>query len=194
MTNKYNDEVVTLWTRQNINSLDDLNNNGVYRVKLEYIVEQYGDIAEHYLNLYSWFVNAASSIVPIPNAVKYPIWCNISSDNMLKPIENTVIYELNIRKSKVIYFDGGKWDFVLNHLYIPKDEKDYIKYKMDMEARGFKDIFSFIEGKYSSFYPQEKKRIIDSWIRIFEIDNWSIFNVQANIWEIRPEYIRRLIY
>jgi len=194
MLNKYDDEIVTLWTRQNIKSLDDLNSNGVYKVKREYIIEQFGDISDYYLNLYSWFVDAASLIVPIPNEVEYPIWCNISSENMLKPIENTVIYELNIKKSKVIYFDGVKWDFVLNHLYIPKDEKDNIKYKKEMETKGFKDTFSFIEGKYSSFYPQEKKRIIDSWIRIFEIENWSVFNVQANIWEIKPEYIKKLIY
>ena len=30
---------------------------------------------------------------------------------------------------------------------------------------------------------------MDSWERVFEIDNWNIFTTQANIWEIRPENI-----
>lgn len=50
---------VKLWTRQDIRSLEDLKSQGVYRVKKEYIEEQYGDIANHYIKLYRWFVQAA---------------------------------------------------------------------------------------------------------------------------------------
>ena len=50
MTKPLKDEQkVTLWTRQDIRSLDDLEKNGVYRVKREYIENQYGDIAEHFI-------------------------------------------------------------------------------------------------------------------------------------------------
>lgn len=59
---------------------------------------------------------------------------------------------------------------------------------------GIKDKFSFIDGKYANFYPREKKRIMDSWMRIFEIDDWNIFNVQGNIWEIRLEDIEEILY
>ena len=185
---------VTLWTRQDIKSLDAIKKNGVYRVHRKYIEEQFDDIAEYYIKLYSWFNNAASKMVPMPNGVEFPIWCSISYDNMLRPIEGTVSYVLEVNKSEVIYFDGAKWDYVLNHIYIPKDYNDAIKYKKEMEAKGFKDTFSFIEGKYANFYPLEKKKIMDSWLRIFEIENWNIFSVQANIWEIRPEIIKDIIY
>lgn len=189
-------EKVTIWTRQDIRSLEDLRANGVYRVKRQYIEEQYGDIAEHYIKLYRWFTETASKIVPKPDGVCFPIWCSISYENMLRPIENTVCYELEVEKSQVIYFDGSKWDFVLNHRYLPKDENDDREYLEEMKKKGFKDIdiYSFIEGKYSYLYPLEKKRVMDSWFRIFEIDNWNIFTIQANIWEIRPEMIKNILY
>lgn len=185
---------VTLWTRQDIKSLDDLENQGVYRVQSKYIDDQFGDIADHYKKSYNWFNNAANKMVHMPRGVEFPIWCSISYENMLRPIENTVCYELELNKSDVIYFDGGKWDYVLNHIYIPKDYNDAIQYKNDMEAKGFQNTFSFFEGKYANLYPLEKKRIMDSWERIFKIEDWNIFTVQANIWEIRPEMIKKFIH
>lgn len=185
---------IIIWTRQDIKSLDDLKTNGVYRVKKEYIEEQYGDIAYHYIKLYRWFTETASKMVPKPEGVEFPIWCSISYDSMLRPIEDTVCYKLEIDKSQVIYFDGGKWDYVLNHRYLPKDDADEEEYYEEMKKKGFKDIYSFIDGKYSHMFPLEKKRIMDSWMRIFEIDDWNIFKVQANIWEIQPEMIKDILY
>ncbi|SHE48848.1 protein of unknown function [Tissierella praeacuta DSM 18095] len=185
---------VTLWTRQNIKSLDEIKEKGRYKVERKYIEQQFEDIAEHYIKLYEWFVNKASKIITKPDDVEFPVWCSISEENMLKPIEDTVVYVLEVEESEVIYFDGRKWDYVLNHLYIPKDIEDEKVYMADMERKGFKDLFSFIDGKYSSFYPLEKKRIMDSWMRVFEIDEWNIFNVQANIWDIRKDMISDILY
>lgn len=186
--------MATLWTRQDIRSLDELEKNKIFRIKRDYIEEEYGDVADHFIKLYTWFVNVAKEKVPASKEVKFPIWCSISYENMLKPIENTVVYEIEVEDNEIIYFDGGKWDYVLNHIYIPKDENDERQYNEEMEERGFKDKFSFVDGKYSTLYPEERKRVMDSWHRIFEIDNWNIFVVQANIWEIRPEMIKNILY
>lgn len=197
MTKPLKDEhKVTLWTRQDIRSLDDLEKNGVYRVKREYIENQYGDIAEHFIKLYKWFTEKASKMVPKPDGVEFPIWCSISYENMYRPTEDTVVYELEIDKSQVIYFDGGKWDYVLNHRYLPRDEEDNRLYLEEMRKKRFddSDLYSFIEGKNAYLYPEERKRVMDSWMRIFEIDHWNIFTVQANIWEIRPEMIKNILY
>ena len=185
---------VTIWTRQDIRSLDEIKKNGIYRVKRWYIEEQFDDIAEYYISLYHWFVDYASKIVEKPESVEFPIWCSISEENMLKPIENTVVYVLEVDESEIIYFSGRKWDHVLNHLYIAKDEEDEKRYKNDLMEKGIKDSFSFIDGKYANFYPMEKKRVMDSWPRVFEIDEWNIFEVQANIWEIRQDMIKEILY
>ncbi len=184
----------TIWTRQNIKSLDDLKSNGVYRVKRQYIEEQFRDIAPFYINLYKWFVHAAKSKISVPDGVEFPIWCSVSREGMLSPIENTIAYELEVDSSEVIYFDGNKWDHVLNHWYIPKDKKDAEAYAERMKHMGLEETTSFIEGKYANFYPMEKKIVMNSWYRIFDIDNWNMYTTQANIWEIRPDMVKNIYY
>ncbi|MCK9444805.1 MAG: DUF3841 domain-containing protein [Tissierellaceae bacterium] len=185
---------VTLWTRQDIRSLKDLEEKGVHRIQKWYIEEQFEDISDHYIPLYRWFVNKANEKVPKPEGVEFPIWCSISEKSMLRPIVDSVVYVVDIDESEVIYFDGRKWDYVLNHLYLPKDEEDMENYKKEIERKGLKDSFSFIDGKYASFYPLEKKKVMDSWTRVFEIEDWNIFGVQANIWEIRKDMVKDIIH
>lgn len=185
--------MVRLWTRQDKRSLKTIEKDGVYRVKEDYIMEQFGDIAYHYIELYKWFVRTASERVPKPEGVEFPIWCAISKESMYVPTEETVVYELEIDESEVIYLDGRKWDFVLNHHYIPIDKNDEDKYTKEMERLGLIDSYSFFEGKYANFYPLEKRKIVNSWIRIFDIEDWNVFGVQANIWEIRKDMIKQII-
>lgn len=194
MKNNIKGEKVKLWTRQDIRSLDELKENGVIRISQTHLREKFGDISDYILQLYNWFNEEADKIIPKPKGVQYPIWCSISEDNMLRPTPDTVVYVLEVEKSKIIYFDGTKWDYVLNHLYIPKDKEDEENYKKELEAKGFKHGFSFIDKKVAHFYPAERKKVIDSWIRIFEIDDWNIFKVQANIWEIKEDMIKEIIY
>lgn len=183
------DEKTILWTRQDERSLLDLEKDGVFINKEKYIRSNYEDIADHFISAYKWFVNEASKIVPKPQGVDFPIWCSISEDSMLRPTEGNVCYKIEIPKKNIIYFDGAKWDHVLNHIYIPNDDKDQEDYIIGLREKGFKDQFNFIDGKSSHFYPLEKQKVLDSWKRIFEIKEWSIFVVQANIWEIKQDQI-----
>jgi hypothetical protein len=194
MTTSHNNaEKVILWTRQNKNSIKELSQQGVYRVKKEYIEEQFEDIAQYYIKLYSWFTEAASKRVPKPVEVEFPIWCSISDTYMLRVMKDTVVYVLEVDPGEVIYFNSGKWDHILNHLYIPKDDRDARQYKEKLKSKGFLDGHSFIEGRYSRYYPIETKMVMDSWSRLFEIEEWDPFKVQANIWEIRQEQIKKII-
>lgn len=192
MDNK-SDKVI-LWTRQHIKSLEELQINGVIRINRKHLEEKFDEITDYIAYLYNWFVQAAEKKVPKPEKIEFPIWCSVSEENMLRPTDDQVLYVLEVDKSEVIYFDGMKWDYVLNHHYIPKDEKDAEEYAKELEAKGFDNSFSFIDEKTAHFYPAERKKVMDSWYRIFEIEEWDIFKVQANIWEIRPEMIKDIIY
>ncbi|MDF2677903.1 MAG: hypothetical protein K0Q97_2237 [Bacillota bacterium] len=185
---------ITLWTRQDIKSLDDLKNHGVIRIKKKHLEEKFDVISEYVIDLYKWFVNAAEKIVPKPEGIEFPVWCSISEENMLRPIEGQVVYVIEVDRSEIIYFDGLKWDYVLNHHYIPKNQMDEEEYAKDLKSKGFDNSFSFIDGKTAHFYPAEKKRVMDSWMRIFEIDQWDIFRIQANIWEIKEDMIKDILY
>lgn len=188
------DDKIVLWTRQHKKSLDELQKYGVIRIKRKHLEEKFDEITNYIVYLYKWFVNAAEKRVPIPNGVEFPIWCSISDENMLRPTIDEVVYVLEVHKSQIIYFDGMKWDYVLNHHYIPKDEKDEEEYAKDLESKGFDNSFSFINEKTSHFYPTERKKVMDSWQRIFDIEKWDIFRIQANIWEIKAEMIKDILY
>lgn len=184
-----------VWTRQHIKSLDDIRNHGVFIAKREYIEDQYRDIAPFYINLYKWFVHAAKTRLEVPKGIEFPIWCSVSREGMLNPIEGTLCYELEVDSDKVVYFDGKKWDSVPNHWYVPESEEDLESYNESISKLGLDvNTISFIQGKYANLYPLEKNRVINSWYRIFDIDKWDMYTTQANIWEIRPEMIKRIIY
>lgn len=185
---------VKLWTRQDERSLEELQKNKIFINKEEYIRKQYEDIADYFIELYKWFVKEAVKKVPKPDYVSMPIWCSISKENMYRPIEGTVCYELEVPEEETIYFDGQKWDYVLNHLYIPKDEKDHENYLHELRLKGFKNEFEFFVGSKAHFYPEEREKIISSWTRIFDIEEWNIFRVQANIWQIKEEYVKEIYY
>lgn len=82
---------------------------------------------------YDWFTREAAKKVAKPEDVKAPIWCSISPDNCLKPIPDTVVYVLEVPQDQIIYFDDVKWDYVLNRIYLPKDDEDAAAYKRHLK-------------------------------------------------------------
>lgn len=187
-------KVVRLYTRQNDKTLYQLKRDGRIINQRVYVEMHFGDIAPLFMESYDWFTKEAAKIVPKPEDVHAPIWCSISVENCLKPIEGTVVHELEVPEERVIYFDEAKWDYVLNRIYLPKDAKDGERYKKYLKDIGVVNGFEFFQGRYKGMYPEEEERIMDSWQRVFEIDNWTIFNVCGNLWEIRQEWVKRIVY
>ena len=153
----------------------------------------FGDVADLFLESYEWFAREAAKRVPKPADAQLPIWCSISRENCLRAIEGTVVYVLEVPKDQVIYFDEGKWDYVLNRIYLPESQEDAAAYKAHLRALGVSDGFQFFQGRYAGKYPEEEARIRESWKRVFTIDHWGIFNVCGNLWEIRREWVRRIV-
>ncbi|MDY3122041.1 DUF3841 domain-containing protein [Suipraeoptans intestinalis] len=188
------EETVRLYTRQNDKTLRALERDGRILNHRAYVEMHFGSIAPLFLESYDWFTKEAQKIVPKPEYAQASIWCSISAQNCLKPIDGTVVYVLDVPKNQIVYFDEVKWDYVLNRIYLPKDAKDDEKYKQELKERGFKSRFEFFEGRYKGLYPEEEKRIIDSWKRVFEIEEWSIFRVCGNIWEIKKEWVHKIVH
>ena len=185
-------KTVRLYTRQNDKTLAQLERDGRIINNRTYVRLHFGDMAEHYLQSYDWFTQEAAKRVKKPDDVQASIWCSISAENCLKPIEGTVVYVLEVPEKQVIYFDEGKWDYVLNRIYLPADEADRAEYDAHLRALGISGRFDVM--RYRTLYPQEERRIIESWQRVFTIDNWTIFNVCGNIWEIRREWVKKIVY
>ena len=187
-------ETVNLYSRQHENSLYELNTHNLITNKKIYVQLHLGDISDFFLERYDHFVKLAEKRVERPTGVEYPIWCAISKYNCLRAVDKSVVYCLSVPKDEVIFFDGGKWDYVLNNLYIPKDAKDKESYLEAIKRLGVKDEFNFLSGRYKGFYPEIERKIKDSWERIFDIEVWDKFTVQANLWQIKKEWIRHIVY
>lgn len=186
-------DTVDLYTRQHEHSIHELNRTGRITNKEIYIRLHMRDISDYFIDKYRHFVRLANEIVAKPPDVDFPIWCSISKNNCLKPIDKQLVYVLRVPKDEVVYFQSGKWDYVLNDLYIPKDDEDKEAYLKQIKKLGVKDQFSFISGKYRGLFPDIERKIIDSWSRVFEIDEWNDFSVQANIWQIKAEWVRHIL-
>lgn len=184
-------EKVKLWTRQNRKILDILENEGVFYSKKEYIVQKNDTLSPYYIELYDWFVDHASEIVDKPKNAQYPIWCSVSNEYMLRGVQGDVLIELEVDRDRIVYFDAQRWDLVLNHTYVAKDQKDAADFAQRIKSRGIKNSFSFLGDYYQRFYPDLVKEVMESWARVFDIDpeKADIFSLQANIWEIRSEDI-----
>lgn len=186
-------ETVTLYTRQNDKTLAQMERDGRIINERLYVRLHFGDCADLFLESYEWFAREASKRVPRPDDGRLSIWCSISRENCLKAIKGTVVYVLEVPKDQVIYFDEAKWDHVLNRIYIPESPEDAAAYKAHLKKLGVTDGFQFFQGRYAGMYPEEVERIRESWKRVFTIDHWGIFNVCGNIWEIRKEWVKRIV-
>ena len=111
---------------------------------------------------------------------------------MLRPTATEVVLEIEKKEEDVVYFDGMRWDLVLNHMYIPKDEEDDAAYGAHLKKLGIQNRHSLVEGRYANLYPEEKQKVLDSWLRVFEIPEWDYFRIQANIWEIRADEVQHV--
>ena len=182
-------EKVILFTRQHENALRILDETGVFRIKPEWIKKKYDDISDHYMKLYDWLAMESARRVPKPPGVTYQIWCSVDEEYMLRESPGEIIFKLSIDKDKVIYFDSAKWDMILNHMYLPEDAEDEKKFYEELHSRGITNQFKLYDHEQARFYPDFKRRITDSWQRVFDIKDWNNFTVQANIWEFHTEDI-----
>lgn len=187
-------ETVKLYTRQNEKTLLQLKRDRRIINQRIYVELHFGSIAPLFMESYDWFTKEAAKRVPKPDDVQASIWCSISAKNCLKPIPGTVVYVLEVPEDQVIYFDEIKWDYVLNRIYLPKDAEDDQRYQQEIRDKGFRSRFEFFEGRYKNQYPEEMAKIVESWKRVFEIDQWTIFNVCGNIWEIKEEWVKKIVY
>ena len=188
------EDFVDLFTRQHENSIFELIQKGEITNKELYVRLHTGPDAQYFMDRYRTFVEMAEKRVPRPEGTEYPIWGSVTDKFCMKPEYNSICYCLKVPKEEIIYFDGMKWDYVLNYLYIPKDDQDAKAHQKELQALGIQSGHFLFTDRYNCLYPEMKEKIKASWERIFEIEDWGTFNVQGNIWRIKPEWVVRVLH
>nr|WP_307999181.1 DUF3841 domain-containing protein [uncultured Merdimonas sp.] len=181
----------TLWTRQRPEVWEELKKSGVYRVKKEYIEEKNGSISEYYLELYRWYTKAAEKYITIPPGCEYPIWLSVSEDFMLQPVENTVIFRLDIPEGQYLICNMEGWGYRVNYWYVPLDKADDEKHKKELARYGIAAEDELVTGRKGDFYPMLRRKITDSWERIFTVPP-DAEDAAATAWELRKEWVQEV--
>lgn len=186
-------ESIRLFTRQNEKTLLMLEKEDRIINRRLYVQLHFGDMAPHYMQCYDWFSQQAALRVPRPVGVSLPIWCALKPDTCLTPLPGTVVYILDVPREQVVFYDDGKWDYVLNHRYLPASAQDEQAYIQRLQTLGLNSSYEFFEGRYAGKFPDEIRRITDSWQRVFDVPDLSADSVCGNIWEIRRESLAAIV-
>ena len=182
---------ITVWTKQNENVVKELEKTGRYTAKKKYISKDLDKHSYLVLEVYDWLVRNTPNNSQKPYDAEYPIWVSLKKEATMLPGEGTVILELKIDPSLITMININKWGTILNYSYIPKDKEDAKNHQQFLEQYG---VSSNTKAYMSQFYPQIKRKIIDSWSRLFD-DSIILGNDESygNIWEVRKEWITGII-
>src|SRR5690606_18335576 len=107
------------------------------------------------------------------------------------PSPGTIILELKVDPSLITKININKWGTILNYSYIPANKQDAEDHRRLLDQYG---VSSDTKAYMSHFYPQIKRKIIDSWSRLFD-DSILLGNNECygNMWEVRKEWISKII-
>lgn len=180
-----------VWTKQHKNVLKELESFGRYTAKEEYILKDLDEHAHLVLEVYDWLVKNSPNAYTKPDDAEYPIWLSLNKEATMLPSRDRVILELEIDSSLITMVNINKWGAILNYSYIPADEEDGKDHRSILTQYG---VSSDTKAYMSSFYPQIKRKIIDSWSRLFDdsiiLGNDNKYGI---IWEVRKEWISQII-
>lgn len=182
----HNDATVTLWTAQRQIVLDTLALSGLYQVKGFYVEEKYQEAAWSFQEAYSFFRESAPSRLPRPEGAESGVWL-YSDPKWLELSHDTHLLKFEIPSDKVLLFDMRLWNRILNLEYIGADRRDQEAFQQDLERSGLKNTIPLFR---TPFYPMLRRRVRQSWQRLFDSDKCPVSYRQAGTWELRSEWLR----
>lgn len=188
-------EMLQAWTRQHRQVVKEILETGVYRVKEDYIRIKNDAITEYYLELYRWYGNQAARLVTRPEGVVYPIWLFLKEEEKLPAITDTAVLTLSIPRDQMVITEVERWGYRVNYMYIPLNAEDERAHEAELQRYGIVNETALIQTSKGNFYPLLKRKIINSWQRLFEPPRTNALVVtQGTVWELRREWLQEVEY
>ena len=168
-----------------------LKKDGVCYSKEEYVRRKYQESANVFVNAYGWFVKEAVKIVPKPEKAEYPYWAFADLYNVDQTGDGHVL-TLDVPVDEALLFDMFDWTKIMQMHYLGEDEAEEAVFSRELKELGLTEF----QVMSSNFYPEQKRRIQDSWSRLFRHqkaiqngDDTGVHSVQAGLWQIKDEWI-----
>lgn len=177
------------YTRQAPQVLTELQRNGAYTVKEEFIRSKYTTITDHYASLYRMLTNMARDQIDIPAGLLYPIWLTPEGTDTIPPSEDSVFLKLDIPDGYYVLANEEVWERMINHFYYPVDMEDELAFEAELARYGISSSSSLITGNAGNFYPLLKQRILNSWKCIYTVRPMDPAHLNGLCWELKREWI-----
>lgn len=187
-------ETVTMWTRQVPEVWEELQTSGIYRVKEEYIRLKNDTLADYYLELYRWYTKVARKYLDIPKDAMYPVWLSVDEKLMLQPAQDTVILEVEVPRDKFLLCNMDAWGYRVNYWYVPLDEADARKHADELRRYGIQEEDELITTAKGNFYPMLKRKVVESWNRVFTMAPQENQEAAATVWELQKDWVKGIRY
>lgn len=150
-----------------------------------------------FASAYEWIVKQMESRIGRPClSGQYPIWGwyqYMDSKKKRPDLRRTGLGQkgkeevlIELETDEVLLSDFGKWHFVLDGFYLPKniDSNEFDEFYAEPEKQGIKDShFEQLPEPWTS-------QIIASWDRIFDLNDSE--PIQATFWSIQKSQIRSM--
>ena len=112
---------------------------------------------------------------------------------MLQPTEGTVILKVEIPEDQYILCNYDGWGYCVNYWYVPVDDEDRKAHEKELRQYGIASDDELLLTSKGNFYPLLKKKLLDSWKRIFtQYPADAVSGVVATAWEIRKEWVKEI--
>lgn len=169
-----------MYTAQTKVVLDTLDADGVYYVKKDYIKTKYKASASTMLHAYNYLKKHMTNK---PSGAEYPVWL-FEDPRYGKVHQDQYMLKLSIPEDELILFDYASWEKILSMEYIPKNPADQQDYQNLLQSYNIDCGYAVFEKPY---YPMIRKKIEDSWQRVFDLTDTSV--LRGASWCIKKEWI-----
>ena len=79
---------------------------------------------------------------------------------------------------------------MLNLEYLGRDKADEERFVRELAGMGVNDTTKLFS---SSFYPMQKRKVQESWKRLFSTGDCEEVNREAAVWELRKEWLQAAV-
>lgn len=177
---------ITVWTKQNEAVLKQLEENGRFIAVESYMRKAMEDTSDIMIFIYRWLASHMPTQSVRPADAVFPVWVSLIEEATMMPEKGSVILELSVDRELMALCDITKWTRITNYSYIPVDKEDADRHSRLLSDYGTDDV----KAVMTPFYPQIKRKVIDSWDRLF--DNEVVLEDAGSyglLWEVRKEWV-----
>ena len=182
----------TLWACQSPRAFAQLMKTGVYRCSSEELDAKYGIAADYCRSMYRWFTAAAGKHMAVPECCDYPLWLVPERERLLPSDSATVYLRLEVPVDQVLRCNVSAWEYRMACRYIPFSAEDDLAHIRELAHWGAPDDAALINTHAGNFYPLLRRKIQNSWDRVFTQLNVDPGLLAFAGWELRKEWIEEI--